>query len=290
VRTLVLLLAIVLAGCAAAQPAAGPEGQPAGEWRDQIHWIPMRDGAGATRLLYTRICRPKTEVPARLVVISHGTPPVAAERLTTRPAPCDSEAIRWFLERGFVVAQAMRRGYGQTGGAYDEGNGSCSAAEYAASGRETARDIAAVVDYAAALPFARRDGVVLVGQSAGGWGTIAAAARGDPRIAAYVDMAGGRGGHYHLLANSNCRPDQLAAAAGQFGAGAGTRMLWVFTANDSYFAPDIAQAMHAAFIAAGGRAELHQIGPFGSDGHRLFWGRGGSQIWGPLVERYLASP
>jgi hypothetical protein len=66
-------------------------------------------------------------------------------------------------------------------------------------------------------------------------------------------------------------------------------MLWVFTANDSYFAPDVATAMHAAFTAAGGHAELHQLGPFGTDGHQLFWSRGGSKIWGPLVEQYLAS-
>jgi len=277
-----LLLVLALALCAAA-PASG-------EWRQQIHWIPMRDGAGAVRLLYSQVCRPKTEAPARLVVISHGSPPVAADRLTMRPAACSSEAVRWFLERGFVTVQAMRRGYGDTGGSYDESSGTCSAADYEASGRESARDIAAVVDYAAALPYARRDGVVLVGQSAGGWATLAMAARNDPRVAAYVDMAGGRGGHVHLQANANCRPDQLALAAGRFGASARAPMLWVFAANDSYFAPDIVQAMYAAFTAAGGRADLHQLAPFGTDGHRLFWGRGGSKIWGPLVERTLALP
>jgi hypothetical protein len=47
--------------------------------------------------------------------------------------------------------------------------------------------------------------------------------------------------------------------------------------------------MHAAFTAAGGKAELVQPGPFGTDGHRLFLGRGGSAIWGPLMDRYLAS-
>jgi dienelactone hydrolase len=207
-----------------------------------------------------------------------------------RPASCDSETVRWFLEHGFVVVLPMRRGYGLTGGTWDESDGACSAADYVQGGRESARDIAAVLDYATTLPFARRDGVVLVGQSAGGWATLAMAARGDPRIAAYVDMAGGRGGHYRNQANSNCRPDQLALAAGRFGATARARMLWVFAANDSFFAPDIVQAMYSAFTAAGGRAELHQLGAFGTDGHNLFWAGGGSPIWGPLVERHLASP
>jgi hypothetical protein len=46
--------------------------------------------------------------------------------------------------------------------------------------------------------------------------------------------------------------------------------------------------MRAQFTAAGGQAELHQIGPFGADGHQLFFGRGGSAVWGPLVADYLS--
>ncbi len=28
--------------------------------------------------------------------------------------------------------------------------------------------------------------------------------------------------------------------------------------------------------------------PFGWDGHTLFFGSGGSTVWGPVMERYLA--
>ena len=41
--------------------------------------------------------------------------------------------------------------------------------------------------------------------------------------------------------------------------------------------------------SSGGKADLVQLGPFGTDGHSLFFGRGGSAIWGPLVEKYLAA-
>lgn len=47
--------------------------------------------------------------------------------------------------------------------------------------------------------------------------------------------------------------------------------------------------MHDAFTQAGGKAELVQSGPFGSDGHGLFFGRSGSAIWGPPVEQYLTA-
>ena len=50
-------------------------------------------------------------------------------------------------------------------------------------------------------------------------------------------------------------------------------MLWVYAANDSFFAPEIAARMHAAFVGAGGAAELVAVGPFGKDGHALFGAR-----------------
>jgi hypothetical protein len=102
-------------------------------------------------------------------------------------------------------------------------------------------------------------------------------------------MAGGRGGHKDNVLNRNCHPERLAQAAAHYGATASTPMLWVYAANDSFFAPAIAEAMHAAFTTAGGQATLIQPGSYESDGHRLFFGPGGSAIWGPMVETYLAS-
>jgi dienelactone hydrolase len=183
----------------------------------------------------------------------------------------------------------MRRGYGPTGGAWAEGYGSaCSADGYADAGRAGVREIEALVAYATALPYARPNGVVVVGHSAGGWATVAYDSRPHPKVVAMVSMAGGRGGHYHEVAHDNCRPDQLERAAGIYGATATTPMLWIYAANDSFFSPEIAAAMYAAFTQAGGKAEFDQLPVFGSDGHMLFNRNGGSAIWGPLVARYLA--
>src|SRR5262249_43512751 len=191
--------------------------------------------------------------PARFVVIAHGSPADAGARPGMRPLRCESEAARWFLDRGFVVIAAMRRGYGETGGYWAEGSGRCPEVDYVRAGLETARDIAATVEYAATLPFARPQGMVLVGQSAGGWGAIAYNATPHPRVTAIINMAGGRGGHQEFTANSNCRPDLLAAAAGQLARGATTPMLWVYSQNDSFFAPSIAAALYSAYTQNGGR-------------------------------------
>ena len=68
-----------------------------------------------------------------------------------------------------------------------------------------------------------------------------------------------------------------------------TPMLWIYTENDSYFAPPVARALYGAFSAAGGVADFEQLESFGADGHKLFFGSGGSQLWGPRVEQYLAA-
>ena len=65
-------------------------------------------------------------------------------------------------------------------------------------------------------------------------------------------------------------------------------MLWIYTDNDTYFAPPLARAMNKAFNDAGGKAELIDPGTYASEGHHLFFGRGGSLIWGPVIENFIS--
>jgi pimeloyl-ACP methyl ester carboxylesterase len=255
--------------------------------REMLLSVPMNDGYGQVQRLKARVCLPPGDAPARLVVINHGSPANAADRPKMQLGRCEQEASQWFLSRGYAVAFALRRGYGETGGRWAEDNGGCSNPDYFAAGLETARDIDAVVGVITTLPRVLPDNVIVVGQSAGGWGSIAYDSIAHPKVGAFVVMAGGRGGHRHNRPNENCRPELLADAAKRFGATASTPMLWIYTANDSYFAPPIACAMWRAFTAAGAAATLEQPPAYGDDGHRLFFGPGGSSIWGPLVEQYL---
>jgi len=165
-----LILAPALVGGARAQPAAGPVASPEGPWREQIHWIPMIDAAGSHHLLQARICRPLGDAPSRVVVIAHGTFP---NNRNAVPGHCGAETPRWFLDRGFIVVMALRRGYGATGGDWAEGIYHRPGDDYALAGLETARDIAATVDYGTALPFARPQAAVVIGHSGGGWGAMA---------------------------------------------------------------------------------------------------------------------
>jgi dienelactone hydrolase len=266
---------------------AGQRGARAAE-RDQSFAVPVTDARGHTLQLKGRACYTEGAPPATLVLINHGSPPNASDRSKMELGRCDQEAAQWFLARGYVVAFVLRRGYGETGGEWAEQYGGCSGGQYFGAGLVTAADIDATVRGLSSLPFIKPGGAVIVGQSAGGWGTIAYDSVAHPQVAAFVDMAGGRGGHRDDRPHNNCRPDLLVAAAGRYGKTASTPMLWIYTENDSYFAPPLARAMWQEFTAAGGQAEFVNPGPFDGDGHHLFFGAGGSAIWGPLVERYLA--
>jgi dienelactone hydrolase len=295
-----LWIALFLAALTHAQslePPAAPTGLDAEEGapiavsapiRERLLLVPLAVGHGRVVQLHARLCLPDSAAPKTLVLINHGSPPVASDRSKTKLGRCDQEAAQWFLSRGYAVAFVLRRGYGETGGQWAEDQFGCSHPDYVHAGLETAVDMDAAVEYLTRLPEIKPADAVIVGQSAGGWGAIAYASAPHPLVSAFVVMAGGRGGHHENRANSNCRPDLLAEAAGHFGKTSRTPMLWIYTQNDSYFAPSIARAMHREFTSGGGVVDFEQPGPFGTDGHRLFFGAGGSAVWGPLVDRYLA--
>ena len=287
-----LCVALSIAASAYGQtPAQDPDEQTpvavSAPIRERLLFVPLAMGHDRVVQLHARLCLPGSAEPATLVLINHGSPPQGADRPKMKLGRCDQEAAQWFLTRGFAVAFVLRRGYGETGGDWAEDPHGCGHPDYVRGGMESAIDMNAAIDYLTLQPEVKPSAAVIVGQSAGGWGAIAYASAPHPKVAAFVVMAGGRGGHRDNRPNNNCRPDLLAEGAGRFGRTARTPMLWIYTKNDSYFAPSIARAMYRSFTSAGGVANLEQPGPYDSDGHRLFFGPGGSAVWGPLVERYL---
>jgi dienelactone hydrolase len=221
-----------------------------------------------------------------LVVINHGSPPNPSQRPSMRPG--FKAATTWFLKRGFVVAVPMRRGYGDTGGEWAENYGKCGSPDYRRAGLESAKDIAAAVAYMTGQAFVEPERAIVVGQSAGGWGSVALASQNPPKVAAIVNFAGGRGGYADGKPNNNCTPDRLVQAAGEFGKTARLPMLWIYTENDLFFNPTLSRRMADAFTSGGGKAEFMLLPSFGKDGHSLFAAAGGVDKWAQAVANFLA--
>lgn len=268
----------LMAACAMAAPAWS------GDWKTRIIEADAPDQSG--RKLPIRLLLPDDDGPFPLAVINHGSPANAADRQTMK-LPEYRRLSDWLLERGYAVALPLRRGYGEAGGKWNEGYGSCDDPDFYKAGRETAKDIQAAISALSADRKLDMESVVVFGQSAGAWGTVALSSDPASTAYAYVAFAPGRGGHQGGEAKSNCRPDALVEAAGRYGKTAKGPMLWLYSENDTYFAPPLAERMRDAFRTAGGKLEMRLLPPSGKDGHYLSTNKDGEALWGPVVEAFL---
>ena len=248
--------------------------------------VPVKDAQGHAWTMRGHVCRPATQAQVPLAVVNHGSISNKSERAAMEPEPCDGPIARWFVSHGFAAAFVLRLGHGRVDSPWIE-SFDCTREGFRRSGLETARQIQAIVDAASRLPHIAADRVVVVGHSAGGWGTIAYVSQPHANVVAAINISGGRGGHYLNKPNSNCHPEHLIEAAADFGKTATLPMLWVYARNDSFFGPARALSLQHAFSAAGGIARLVETAESGSEGHALFYED--PDIWGPPFAEYLAA-
>jgi dienelactone hydrolase len=262
----------------------GPQGAEEGAWRRQLWLIPL---PGERLLMHATVLRPPGPGPFPLAVINHGSSQSSFLRAQFTPSLYE-HVSRWFLERGYAVVLPLRPGHGDTGGPFFEDQGRCESPDYAKAGAAAADSIQAAIDYLAAQPFVAKAGVVVVGQSAGGWGALALASRNPKMVRAVINFSGGRGGRADNRPNNNCAPDRLLTAAEEFGRSARIPTLWLYAENDSFFGPALSKRMAEAFRAAGGRAEYHLLPPFTIEGHVFIESADAVAFWLPLIEKFLA--
>jgi dienelactone hydrolase len=283
-RILFCCIALLVAtSLTASARTAGPQGESRGASREQVHLVPFAPDVGAEGLMHVIVHRPRGDGPHPLVIINHGSPRTAADRAEF--VSRFGAASAWFVQRGFAVALPTRRGYGPTGGGFAENFGRCDSPDYHGGGLATAQDIRSALLYMRQQSFVDPNRIVLLGQSAGGWGVLASAGQNLPGVVAIVNFAGGRGSRGP---DNVCASYVLVRAARRFGERVDIPVLSIYTANDSYFNPSLARQMHDAFVEGGARrARLLQLPAFSQDGHSLFGHRDGPDVWGPHVEAFL---
>jgi pimeloyl-ACP methyl ester carboxylesterase len=228
------------------------------------------------------VARPVRKGRFPLIVLSHGA---TYDARLARGAEVGSWRliVEGFARQGFAAALFLRRGYGNSVGELAEGFGTCQAPDYVGSADLIANQIE---DAVAALKD--RDDVdpariVLVGSSAGAFGSLALAARRNGAFAGVVNVSGGRGAR---PGSSVCAEPKLIEAFGHFGGIARAPTLWVYAENDSFFAPDLARKLFTAWRNAGGKAELVFTPSFGTDGHFVF-SEAGRSLWQPHIDEFF---
>jgi len=202
----------------------------------------------------------------------------------------------WFARRGYLVVAPTGSGYGAAAldaperglfSVFYSKIGGCENPNFRDPGMAVALIDKWIIDYMTDEKLAVPNSAIVVGQSAGGWATIALSSQNLPSVKALIVFAGGRGGRVGGKPNNNCAPDKLVEATAEFGRSARTPMLWIYIENDTFFGPALSKKMHAAYTGAGGDADYHLMPPFGNEGHFFIGSRDTIPQWSPLVSQFL---
>ena len=257
----------------AAEDAPDPTVVPPAPLNERVLRVPGDPQRPVT--LEVTLYTPNGNGPFPLAIMNHGAsgdkPPRFAPRYRI------TFSAYYFLARGYAVALPMMRGFAGSGG-----DAEFHGCDLELSGMNNAKDIRAVIEYMSAQPYIDGEHVVVAGQSFGGWNTLAFGALGYPKVEALVDFVGG-------VRPSDCRRPEAAlqSAAGIFGAHTKVPSVWVYGDNDSLFSPPLWRAMHEKYVAAGGKAELVDVGNFMKDAHNMLGFPESMAIWGPKVDALL---
>ena len=245
--------------------------------------------------MFAYVVRPVGDGPFPLVIMNHGVAMNVTER-SFFPLVEFRDAARWFAKRGNLVVAPVGSGYGASAidipergiyGPFFSKIGKCTNPNFRDPGLAIAQVDLWIIDYMAAEKRIVPKDVVIVGQSAGGWGSIALSSLNPPQVKSIITFAAGRGGHVDGKPNNNCAPDRLVKASADFGQTSRVPMLWIYIENDTFFGPALSKRMHEAFTAAGGNAEYHLLPAFGDEGHFLIGSPKAIPIWSPIVSKFL---
>ncbi|MCK1745812.1 alpha/beta fold hydrolase [Bradyrhizobium sp. 139] len=261
--SLLPLLALLTAPPLCAQVTFGSSSEEGQPFRRQEWRVPSPDTDIAAHAL---LFRPVGAGPFRLAVIAHASTQNVLRR-AQMPQPEYRPLVSYLVARGFAVLVPVRLGHGPTGGRYVEDQGGCDEADYARAGRATADEILLALDYLRKQDFIRKNAVVVLGHSAGGWGALALANADPNAISSIVVLAPGRGGRANDEPNKVCAPHTLLAAAAEFGKTARIPVTSLVAANDSYFALAFSKALADAFRSGSGKVDFRTLPAVGRDGH-----------------------
>jgi dienelactone hydrolase len=221
-----------------------------------------------------------------LVVLTHGSARNKQDHALVSPWQQLPQAL-WFARRGWVALVVVRRGYGTSGGDQDGNHGGhCgnrTTPDYEAAGTYAAEDLRTAIDYSRSLPQVDDTRIVAAGISTGGFTTVALTVNPPRGLVAGINFAGGRGSQGD---HDVCDPGDLISAYRAYGKRSRVPMLWIYSENDKFFWPELAQKFDAAFRSGGGQDQFVLAPPDGEDGHHLF---SHIEAWSPTVDAFLSA-
>ncbi len=167
----------------------------------------------------------------------------------------------------------IRRGYGRSDGSLPEDG--CKKPHVKQDLDLAADDLLAAIDVLKKRPDVDPSRIIVIGGSTGGATAVALGARNPSGLVGVVSVSGG------LRLYCADWEDELVKAYKQYGVTSRIPNLWLYAKNDSYFGPESAERLRAAFTDGSSIVDFSEIEPFNSKGHTLLI-EGGMQWLGKL--------
>ena len=237
---------------------------------------------GVSRTVEAMVIRPDGPGPYPLVLITHGTNRLAETFPQERPQLYTNPALV-FAQRGYASVVVMRLGFGNSSPSFSEAMGSCENRDYLSPSRVAATEVLGALSVLQKQSWIDPTRVILLGHSTGGLADIAASASNPSGVQGVISFAGGNGS---ASRDYVCHPERLIEADRVFGQTAKIPSLWIYSANDHFFGPELATQMFDAYRAGGAPASLFQAPAYGNEGHSFIWAPDGAGWW-PTVSTFL---
>ena len=234
---------VIAAAVAMASLAAAADDPP--RLQEEVWALPLP----APTIAY--VVRPVGDGPFPLAIMNHGVSLDPVHR-GFFPLVEFRDAAMWFARRGYMVVAPTGPGYGAAAIDVPEAGlftaffskiGKCSNPNFRDAGLAAAQLNLWIIEYMSTLKRIVPDNVIVIGQSAGGWGSIALSSVNPPGVKAIIAFAAGRGGRVDGKPNNNCGPDKLVETTAAFGRTSRVPMLWLYIENDTFFGPELSKRM-----------------------------------------------
>lgn len=246
---------------------------------------------GKPMTVITHVYKPAGNGPFPVVVYLHGRPPPQFMRSSLTPVERDH--AKFWTERGAAVVGFVRPGYVPTGGddaelpfAEKEVDGKMQTRNIFATSTANGADAAmAAIDWVRAQPWARKDKLLIEGQSMGGLLASITSGRNPEGVVGAISFAGGVGRTPNQPGKGR-EPEALTPLHAEAGSKSRMPMLWISAANDSYFGPEVVNMWFDAYKAGNKDSTLLITAPTSGDGHDLI--RTNPELFAASLDEFAA--
>lgn len=240
---------------------------------------------------------PEAKETNPVVIFSHGRPSTIAARAAQK-TPVHPDIVRYWHSRGYAVVAAVRPGYGDNTSVDPEDSGTkwsgdtCSGrADFQKTANAATHAVKAVHTWLTSQEWVKKDRLLLVGQSVGGFTTVNACGQNWSGVLGCINFAGGTGGNPVASPGKSCQPERVSGVLSNSAKSTLVPSLWLYSANDKYWGEDQPKQWFKAFQESAKAANQTASSEFfaapsvGENGHSLQVN--GMNLWRPVIDKWL---